>query len=263
MEKNKIEIGGEYMDNSESINFLEKYFELTKIYPRLFANTGETGELRIILDRQILIREQKRIQQELHNKGKPKSWIDIGVLSEDQWFYVIRDLVEFPDGRIGGYLRIINRKSLEGGTNVVIMAIQGKYTFLLKHFRHETRKWYMEFPRGFGEPGLSPTQSAKTELFEETGLLPKELVEIGNILENDGRTIFFLALIDEGKPRLSKEEAIQDIAKITISELEEWILTGKITDWCTIMSFLMYKRNINSKGGTYANKDGNCIEGQA
>ncbi len=234
------------MDNSGSKVFLEKYFELTRTYPRLFANTGEIGELKIILDRQKIISEQKRIQQELQNAGKPKSWIDIGVLSEDQWFYVIRDLVEFPDGRIGGYLRIINRKSLEGGTNVVIMTIQGQYTFLLKHFRHESRKWYMEFPRGFGEPGLSPTQSAKTELFEEMGLFPNDLIEIGDILENDGRTVFFLALIDEGNPRLSKEEAIQDIAKIRVSELEEWILTGKIVDWCTIMSFLMYKRIIKS-----------------
>lgn len=67
-------------------------------------------------------------------------WIDIGILAEDQWFYVMRDVVEFPDGRVGGYIRWVNRKSEEGsGFNSVLMCVQGDRVLMLRKFRHEER----------------------------------------------------------------------------------------------------------------------------
>src|SRR5215813_1376194 len=93
--------------------------------PNLFANKGDAGEIRIITDKNRILAEQKKIRAKLKKEGKPGYWIDIGVLAEDQWFYILRDMVEFPDGKVGGYIRWINRKSSEGGGfNSVLMCMQ-------------------------------------------------------------------------------------------------------------------------------------------
>src|SRR5215207_9838624 len=93
---------------------LDTYLSLAIKLPNLFKNTGDPGEIKIILEKDRIIVDQKKIRARLKKDGKPSHWIDIGILAEDEWFYILRDLVEFPDGRVGGYVRWINRKSSEG-----------------------------------------------------------------------------------------------------------------------------------------------------
>lgn len=135
---------------------LRKYLALMQERPDMFRNKGEEGEIKIIADENRILFEQKKIRAKLKKEGNPPHWIDIGVLVEDQWFYILRDMVEFPDGRVGGYVRWINRKSEEGGGfNSVLMCVQGDRVLMIRKFRHEERNWSWEVPRGFGEPGLS------------------------------------------------------------------------------------------------------------
>ncbi|MBC7879148.1 MAG: NUDIX hydrolase [Anaerolineales bacterium] len=217
---------------------LTKYFKLMKEHPQLFVNPDEEGIIRIITEREELRRLQAKLKKEYKEVGKKPEWIDIGILAEDQWEYIVRDLVEHPDGRIGGYTRSISRASLKGGIGVVVMPVQGDKVLLLKHFRHETRSWYWEFPRGFGEPGLSAEENAKKELLEEVALSPKRLVEVGS----DPGTVFYYAELNEGEPQKPADEAIQKIELLNLDELENWIFSGQITDWFTIMAYIMYKR---------------------
>ncbi len=219
------------------MDYLSRYLALIQERPELFRNTGEQGEIKIIQDPERIRVEQERIQAKLRSEGKPENWIDIGVLAEDEWEYVVRDLVEFPDGRFGGFRRNINRKYLEGGTGVVIMPVQSDKVLLLKHYRQESRNWYWEFPRGWGSPGLTAEQNANKELMEEVGLLPKKLVPVWR----DSETVFFYAEMQEGKPQNQDGEPIQRIESIAIRELEDWITRSKITDWFTVLTFLMAK----------------------
>lgn len=216
---------------------LSRYFSLMQEHPEMFRNTGELGEIKIIQDPERIRVEQRVIQAKLRADGKPENWIDIGILAEDEWEYVVRDLVEFPNGRIGGFRRNINRKHVEGGTGVVIMPVQGDKVLLLRHFRHESRDWYWEFPRGWGTPGLSAEENASKELMEEVGLLSNKLVPVWR----DSETVFFYAEIQDGEPHNNDDEGIQRIESIAIKELEEWISSSKITDWFTILTFLMAK----------------------
>ena len=71
----------------------------------MFRNTGEKGEIKIITEEKRILTEQKKIRAKLKKEGKPSNWIDIGILSEDPWFYTLRDMVEFPNGTVGGYIR--------------------------------------------------------------------------------------------------------------------------------------------------------------
>jgi ADP-ribose pyrophosphatase len=220
------------------MGILNKYLTLIKENPDMFRNSGDIGEIKIITDEKRILAEQKKIRAKLKKEGKPSCWIDIGVLAEDEWDYIVRDLVEFPDGRIGGFRRDLNRKNLESGTGVVIMPVQGNRVLLLKHYRHETRNWYWEFPRGYGTPGLSAEQNAIKELSEEVGLLPRKLIPVFGRSD----TMFFYAEMDDGEPQTQDGEAIQKIELIDIKDVDEWILNNKITDWFTIIAFLMAQK---------------------
>jgi ADP-ribose pyrophosphatase len=216
---------------------MSKYLTLMQQRPELFHNTGEAGEIKILQDPERIRAEQQRIQAKLRSEGKPENWIDIGVIAEDEWEYVVRDLVEFPDGRFGGFRRNINRKYVEGGTGVVIMPVQGDKVLLLKHFRHESRDWHWEFPRGWGASDLTAEENANKELMEEVGLLSEKLVPVWR----DSETVFFYAEMQAGEPHNQDGEAIQKIELLVIQELENWISDSKVTDWFTILTFLMAK----------------------
>ena len=219
------------------MSILNKYLTLIKENPDMFRNSGELGEIKIITDEKRILAEQKKIRAKLKKEGKPSCWIDIGVLAEDEWDYTVRDLVEFPDGRIGGFRRDLNRKNLEGGTGVVIMPVQGNKVLLLKHYRHETRNWYWEFPRGYGTPGLSAEQNASKELSEEVGLLPKKLTPVFG----GSDTMFFYAEMDDGEPQTQDGEAIQKIELIDIKEVNEWILNNNSSVVFCRSSVLKYR----------------------
>lgn len=208
-----------------------------KDHPELFSTPDGVGAIRIITDPEKIITLQAKLKNEYKEAGKKPEWVDIGILGEDQWEYIVRDLVEHPNGRIGGYTRLISRTTMQNAMGVVVMPVQGDKVLLLKHFRHEARDWLWEFPRGYGEHGLSAEENAKKELVEEVGLSPTKLIEVGK----DPGAVFFYAELEVGEPRIPVDEAIQNIELINLNELENWIVRGQITDWFTIMAYMMYK----------------------
>ena len=217
---------------------LKKYFQLLKQYPELFRNTGETGEIKIIKDRKRIREEQNKIREKLRAKGNPISWIDIGVISEDAWFWVVRDMVEFPGGNTGGYIRFINRKSQEGGFNVILMCVRNGQVLMIKRFRHEGRNWSWEFPRGFGEPGLTAEENARKELEEETGFKNARLTLLANVSEGQGGTSVYLAEIpSDEKLELESGEGIAEHRWIGFTELKQLVLQGQLNDWFSLWAY--------------------------
>jgi ADP-ribose pyrophosphatase len=225
------------------MNTLEKYLTLMQERPELFRNKGEKGEIKIITDKNRILAEQKKIRAKLKKDGNPANWIDIGVLAEDQWFYVLRDMVEFPDGRVGGYIRWINRKSSEGGGfNSVLMCVQDDKVLMIRKFRHEERNWSWEFPRGFGEPGLSTEKNAKTELREEIGISNAKLTLLTKVKEGKGGTAVFLAEIPDGqKIKLEKGEGLSKYRWVKLSKLEQIVKKGQLSDWFSLWAYSLYK----------------------
>jgi ADP-ribose pyrophosphatase len=230
---------------------LTKYFKLMKEHPRLFVNPDEKGVIKIITEREKIKMLQNKLKKEYKDAGKLPEWIDIGVLSEDPWFWVLRDLVVFPDGKIGGYLRVLNRKSLDGGTNVVVFPTMNGKVVLLKRFSHDDRNWILEIPHGFGEPGLSAEDCARKELEEETGLSPKTLIQVGRMEGIDGATNFYYAELVEGETKPDVGEGIIKCELVSLFEYEQWLLSGKITNWFATIIYLMCKsKNIFNREGT-------------
>lgn len=225
------------------MEILKKYLTLMEERPDLFQNKGDKGEIKIIADESCIRAEQKKIRAKLKKEGKPSCWIDIGVLAEDQWFYILRDMVEFPDGRVGGYVRWINRKSEEGGGfNSVLMCVQNDKVLMIRKFRHEERNWSWEFPRGFGEPGLSAKKNAEAELEEEIGVSNVKLTCLTKVKEGKGGTAVFLAEIPAGqKITLDTFEGISKYKWVKMSKLEHIVKKGQLSDWFSLWAYALAK----------------------
>lgn len=222
---------------------LDRYFHLMEEQPELFRNTGEPGGIKIITDPQRIPIEQKRLKDEFRDQGKPEHWIDIGVLSEDEWFYTLRDLVEFPGGKVGGYIRWINRKSDEGGGyNVVLICVQEDRVLMIRRFRHEERDWSWEFPRGFGEPGLSAEETALLELKEEIGISDAKLTCLTEVKEGRGGTVVFLVeILQDQKITLETSEGIAKHMWVKMSKLNEIVKQGQLSDWFSLWAYALMK----------------------
>ena len=76
------------------------------------------------------------------------------------------DTVLFPSGTTGEYLRF--RWNAPYGVMVFARNPNGDL-LLIRNFRHDTRAWHWEIPKGFGMENVSPQACAQKELEEETG----------------------------------------------------------------------------------------------
>lgn len=218
------------------------YQRLISGYPALFSNFN--APIRIITDHKRVTSWQKQRRVEFTEQGKPLHWATIGVVLDDPYVLAVRDLVEFPDGWQNGYIRVINRADLEGGQGTVVLPMMESKFLLLYQFRHATRSWHYEVPRGFGQPGTSAEQQAHNEILEEVGGKIAELVDLGILhnntgLEGNNVKLFFARLASVGE--LAKVEGIERILWVSLGELEEMIASGKITDGFTIAAYTRAK----------------------
>ncbi len=220
------------------------YFDLLKQYSWLAANPRSNRGIKIItaLNEILAWQEQKRV--ELVNKAQPIEWANIGIILNDPYILVLRDFVEFPGGRKGGYFRVLNQADLRGGQGVVVLAEMNKKFLILHLFRHPTRSWSYEVPRGFGEPGVLAEEQAKNEIREEVSGEIDKLVDLGIYYSNTGLEgnkvkLFYAILKSFGEP--AKEEGIDNILWVSLAELEDMIANVKITDGFTIAAYTRAK----------------------
>ena len=115
---------------------------------------------------------------------------------------------------------------------------------LLHQYRHPTRQWHYEVPRGYGEPNVPPVENAYKEIEEETGGKVSELVSLGEFYNNTGYeaasvALFYAKLTSVGTANVN--EGIESFVWLTVKELEEWIADEKITDGFTIAAYAKAK----------------------
>ena len=218
------------------------YFSLVKSHSYLFDN--EKSLLNIVLDPKAIANWEAKKETELRQKGLPLEWAKIGVILDDPYNIIVRDLVQFPDGDMRGYGRSIGTATLRGGKGVVVIPeYQGKI-MLLHQYRHPTRQWHYEVPRGYGEPNTPADVNAHKEIEEETGGKVSDLVSLGEFYNNTGWetssvALFYAKLASVGEANVN--EGIESFVWLTVSELEEWIADEKITDGFTIAAYTKAK----------------------
>lgn len=214
------------------------YKSLQKEFPELFSNQNALIEI---------ITDPKQIgkwQESEKNKKTPISLLKIGVVYRDRFIVLIRDLVKFPNGKINSYFRLFNQADLSHGQGVVILPFRDDKIMLLHQYRHPIRSWSYEFPRGFGEPGITAEQQARAEMNEEIGASVEKLIDLGLFHSNTGlegnKVRLFLAFINTtGLPQI--EEGIDKAIWVSKNEIEEMIANETITDGFTISAYARAK----------------------
>ena len=221
---------------------LDKYFELLRKHPELFVS--DNAPLKIVKNKDIILTFQNSKKKSLHDNGLPEDWAKIGILLDDPFVTVIRDLVEFPNGHKVGYLRVISRSELSGAMGVIMLPIYKNKILLIKQFRHSTRRWHWEVPRGYGEIGSSSAQNVKIEIREEIGGEISEIIPLGSLypetgLEQQCVELFLCKLTSIGSPAIN--EGISKFVLFPIKDLEEAIRNDLINDSFTIACYTRAK----------------------
>ncbi|MEO0445400.1 MAG: NUDIX hydrolase [Verrucomicrobiota bacterium] len=156
---------------------------------------------------------------------------DVGIIYEDLYVLVVRDPVRFPSGVRGAYLRVINQSELTGSGGTVVLPIwDGKVVFI-RIFRHPTRSWEWELPRGFQEPGITEEENVVAEMREEIGVGTETVIRLGAISPNtgllSGRVSVYQAHLSAsplagGNP--GADEGIQEVREVPLMELDVFLL---------------------------------------
>ncbi|HXF84823.1 MAG TPA: NUDIX hydrolase [Anaerolineales bacterium] len=221
---------------------MQNYTDLQERFSWLFK---QNNLMRIVTDLKAIKDWQNKRKVILRQNSLNPDWAKIGIVFSDPYVLILRDLVEFQDGTQSGYIRLYNRAYLEGGAAGVVMLPEMNGKLLLMHqFRHATRSWHWEIPRGFGEAGVQAENQARVEIEEEIGGNVAELTNLGLYFNNTGLEgnpvyLFLAKMSSIGEPKLKL--GVDKFLWVTVLELEKMIADGEINDGFTIAAYTRAK----------------------
>ncbi len=218
---------------------LDHYLGLFKKYPATFGPLGnwKKGEIEIVLDPQLIQRTEKQMRSRLISKGFSEEdaikWSSIGIVAEDLYWMWVRDAVMFPSGVVGTYDRLLWRSGIEGGPpGVAILPVLANKKIIVNiNYRHATRSWELELPRGQKRRGETLEKAADRELHEETGYHATKCAVIGEMSPDSGALMSVIPLIYAevslaGESKQEYSEAIVNNPAFYKEELKEAFKRG-------------------------------------
>lgn len=144
------------------------------------------------------------------------------------------DEVCFPAGKKGRYIRL----AWKAPYGVAIFAKdQAGRVLLVRNFRHETRSWHWEIPKGFGIEGMSPEECALKELQEETGFIGLKTTLFKEVKDRNLITYLIeVELSQDQKTAFDREEgeAISDVRFFEHDDLWALIHHEEVSDGMTL-----------------------------
>lgn len=150
----------------------------------------------------------------------------------NRWTRIVKETFFLKD-RQGEYLVV------ERNPAIMIIPIayeDGRpYTYLVKQFRYPINKEVWQFPMGTLDEDTDPLLHAKKELQEETGLMCRQAVQVGDYFVDPGLSrqkclVFIAEGLTEGEQHLEETEEGMDAVKFPVSELGKMIRRGDIVD---------------------------------
>ena len=195
------------------------------------------GEIEIAIDPEEISYIQKIQEQRLLKKGfspeEAEECSRIGIVNEDQYWIWLRDAVYFPKGVPGTYDRVVWRNTLKRapvGVAVLPVLPSGQIVLNL-NYRHATRSWEFELPRGTVNPQETIEAAALRELKEETGMAVSTMIFLGDMAPDSGVISsvipVFIGLVSSwGESDQDYSEAIAGVMSFTKEEIKEGLLKG-------------------------------------
>jgi len=156
------------------------------------------------------------------------------VVYQNCFVTVMDDHIEFPDGRAGRYLRIIESGGRPGVA--ALAECNGRFA-LVRTFRYALGEWEWAIPRGFAHSD-DPLVTARRELTEELGAEPVEVVSIGTVTPNSGLLSGTVHLVHaryrtEVADPLDTDE-VKGVRWADLETLRQEIRVGRIVDGFTL-----------------------------
>jgi ADP-ribose pyrophosphatase len=213
------------------------YADLHGSFPEMFVNPpGAPYE--ILTDPTEIAAAEADYAEKLASAGLPSFMGGTGVVYADPYGVIVRDAIRL---RTGGYSTFRRLVPPGNATGVVILPRLGNDVVLVRHFRHSTRDWRWEIPRGFGAPDSDPAADARRELHEEIGVEASALHDLGVTFPDTGVTgtpvrLFYAEIVDT--PVASDpEEGIDDVRTVSSSEFAAMIRDETISDGFTLNAY--------------------------
>lgn len=155
------------------------------------------------------------------------------------------DVVRTSDGRE------TEREIVEHAACVVVVALDESGKLLLvSQFRKPVEKELLEIPAGGIDAGESPEEAVRREMQEETGYLPRQLVNLGGFYSAPGYATEYLHLYlatDLVPGRLFAEDTEEiSLVQVAPEEIPALMASGAICDAKTmagIYAFTEYRKS--------------------
>lgn len=216
----------------------DEYRALATSRPELFENPPGAG-LEILLDEDDIRRVEEHVAGQLKASGAPEEWAAVGVAYKDQYGLMLRDAVRYSNGSVGTYIRLVAPPA----PGVVVLPVWRGKVLLIRHFRHATRSWHLEIPRGMGSDH-NVENDANRELTEEIGASAERLIGLGDVYPDTGMSnsrvaLFYAEVASYGNPET--DEAITDIFPTATTEFERMVADGEIVDGFTLAAYARAK----------------------
>jgi ADP-ribose pyrophosphatase len=220
----------------------ERYLRLTRDDAK--GNVAD-GEIRVIIDANEIEEVAAACFSGEVPTHAPITDYKIGIVYLDEYVAVLRDLVQFPSGAYGTYIRVLPSSAQILG--VCVVPLHDGRVFLMRQFRHATRRWHLELPKGFAESGEPPRTAAARELGEETSAHPLRLRYLGDVYTDVGllaRCVQIFAAEVSEPAALGGDYGSASLASYTRIEVEDLIKTRQIDDGLTLSALqLLWHRS--------------------
>lgn len=152
----------------------------------------------------------------------------------NRFFNVYDDIVKFPDGHDGTYLRIVEP---DKGPGVAVLPMCRDEIGLVKVYRYAISKFQWEIPRGRGSDP-DPVVTAVNELTEELGAGPDMLYELGEVTPNsailDSHITMFYALYNQKTTLTNDTNEVSAIQWVDLYDFKNMVKDHEITDSFTL-----------------------------
>jgi ADP-ribose pyrophosphatase len=201
----------------------QEYLTLIELNPNLVTPRGNSaaGEIEILTSPTEMAAIEK------------KTGRDVGVVKRDKYWIWINDACRFPSGQEGVYGRILWLKALDGSiSGVAVMPILPDGNVVLNlNYRHATRSWEIELPRGGLNLGETVEAAARREALEETGMKIGSLKRLGEIPPDSGLTstvvpIFEATVVAQVRTDQEDTEAIADVFSLSLPQIKQAFRDG-------------------------------------